>query len=160
MAKHQLPPAVSAAWQEAASALEVTTPLLPYDDVVPGLRQLPLRRFLLTTGFRRLQESKLRQLGLASLFLAVYIDALDPPGPVGKGALLRQLLREQELRPSEVVVFGDRAEDELSAAQSLGMVAVQVLRPGVVASSDVSWRVSTFDVLPALLSQLTGAGAA
>ncbi len=160
VAKHQLPPTVSAAWHEAASALEVTTPLQPYEDVVRALRHLPLRRFLLTTGFRRLQESKLRELGLASLFLAVYIDALDPPGPAGKRALLRQLLQEQELSPSEVVVFGDRADDELSAAQSLGIVAVQVVRPGVVGSSEVPWRISTFDGLLTLLPQLSGAGAA
>lgn len=57
-----LPETVSAVWQDAASALQVTTPLRPYADVVAGLEQLSLRRFLLTTGFRRLQESKVRQL--------------------------------------------------------------------------------------------------
>jgi putative hydrolase of the HAD superfamily len=160
VAQHRLPGVVSAAWREAASAVEVTTPLVPYGDVVAALEQLPLRRFLLTTGFRRLQESKLRQLGLTPLFAAVYIDALDAPDPSGKAALLKQLLVEQELRASEVVVFGDRADDELAAARALGMVAVQVLRPGVIASSEASCRVSTFDELPALLTRLGGAGVA
>jgi hypothetical protein len=57
---------------------------------VAGLAQLALQRFLLTTGFRRLQESKVRQLGLTSLVTAVYVDALDPPGPLGKRALLER----------------------------------------------------------------------
>ena len=63
IALHRLPDAVTTAWQDAAGALEVIVPLAPYSDVVAGLAQLPLQRFLLTTGFRRLQESKVRQLG-------------------------------------------------------------------------------------------------
>jgi putative hydrolase of the HAD superfamily len=160
VAEHQLPDAVSTAWHQAASALEVTTPLLPYADVVAGLERLPLRRFLLTTGFRRLQMSKVRQLGLIPLFVAVYVDALEPPGPLGKRALLKRLMLEHDLSASEVVVIGDRADDELAAAQSLGMVAVQVLRPGIVPSRDVSWRIPDVGALPALLTRITGAGAA
>jgi putative hydrolase of the HAD superfamily len=159
-AQHRLPDAVSAAWQEALSAVEVTEPLTPYADVHAGLERLTLRRFLLTTGFRRLQESKVRQLGLGSLFVAVYVDPLDPPGPVGKRALLERLLLEHELMPSEILVVGDRADDELAAARALGMVAVQVLRPGVVPSREVRWRIPDFEALPALLTRLTEAGAA
>ncbi len=159
VARHRLPEAGAIAWQDAMSAVEVTEPLAPYPDVPSGLEQLALRRFLLTTGFRRLQESKLRQLGIASLFVAVYVDALDLPGPLGKRALLERLLVEQGLTPPEVLVIGDRADDELSAARDLGMVAVQVLRPGVVASPDVVWRIPDLNALPAILTQLA-AGAA
>jgi FMN phosphatase YigB (HAD superfamily) len=158
VARHQLPDLATTAWHEAASAVEVTEPLAPYPDVRAGLEQLSLRRFLLTTGFRRLQESKLNQLGLASLFVAVYVDALDPPGPVGKRALLERLVAEHGLTPPEVVVIGDRADDELAAARALGMVAVQVLRPGVIASPEVSWRIRDLDALPALLAELDEPG--
>jgi FMN phosphatase YigB (HAD superfamily) len=157
---HQLPAELTVAWQEAMSMVEVSEPLTPYPDVRAGLEQLSLRRFLLTTGFRRLQESKVRQLGLTSLFTAVYVDALDPPGPVGKRALLERLLVEQALTPPEVVVVGDRADDELAAAHALGMVAVQVLRPGVSPSPDIPWRVPDFQDLPALFTRVAAAGAA
>ena len=160
VAHHRLPEAVTTAWHDAVSAVEVTEPLEPYPDVPSGLEQLALRRFLLTTGFRRLQESKLRELGIASLFVAVYVDALDPPGPLGKRALLERLLVEHGLTPPEVVVVGDRADDELSAARDLGMVAVQVLRPGVVASPEVVWKIPDLKALPAVLTQLAAAGAA
>jgi putative hydrolase of the HAD superfamily len=148
------------AWCEAVSAVEVTEPLAPYADVRAGLEQVSLRRFLLTTGFRRLQMSKLRQLGLNSLFVAVYVDALEPPGPIGKRALLKRLAVEHGLATSEVVVIGDRADDELSAARGLGMLAVQVLRPGVVPSPEVPWRIPDFEALPAFLARLGAAGAA
>jgi FMN phosphatase YigB (HAD superfamily) len=159
-AQYHLPKTVHTAWEEGARALQVTQPLLPYADVLSTLVPLTLRRFLLTTGFRQLQESKIRQLGFASLFTAVYIDALDPPGPVGKRVLLERLLIEHSLRPSEVVVLGDRADDELAAARALGMEAVQVLRPGVVPSPDVPLRIAGLEALPGLLSRLSGAGAA
>ena len=160
VALHQLPAELIDVWQEAMSAVEMSEPLTPYPDVHAGLEQLSLRRLLLTTGFRRLQESKVRQLGQMSLFAAVYIDALDPPGPVGKRAVLERLLVEQELTPPEVVVLGDRADDELAAAQALGMVAVQVLRPGVIPSPDIPWRVPNFEGLPALFTRVAAAGAA
>jgi FMN phosphatase YigB (HAD superfamily) len=153
-ARHHLPDAATIAWQEAASAVEVTVPLTPYPDVRAGLEQLSLLRFLLTTGFRRLQQSKLKQLGLTALFLAVYVDALDPPGPIGKGAVLQRLIAEHGLTPPEVVVIGDRADDELAAARSLGMAVVQVLRPGVIASPEVRWRIPDLYALPALLAEL------
>jgi len=159
-AQHRLPDAVSTAWHQAASALEVTTPLLPYADVVAGLERLPLRRFLLTTGFRRLQLSKVRQLGLTPLFVAVYVDALEPPGPLGKRALLKRLILEHDLPASDVVVIGDRVDDELAAARGLGMVAVQVLRPGIVPGPDVAWQIPDLGALPALLARLPGTGAA
>ena len=135
-------------------------PLAPYADVRAGLEQLPLRRFLVTTGFRRLQESKLRQLGLTSLFVAVYVDDLQPPGPIGKRALLERLVVEHELAPAEVMVIGDRPDDELSAARALGILAVQVLRPGVVTSPEIPWRIRDFEALPALLARLAAAGVA
>jgi putative hydrolase of the HAD superfamily len=157
-ARHHLPDPATIAWHDPASAVEVTEPLAPYPDVRAGLEHLSLLRFLLTTGFRRLQESKLRQLGLASLFVTVYVDALDPPGPVGKRAMLQRLVVEHGLTPPEVMVIGDRADDELSAARTLGMVAVQVLRPGVVASPEVRWRIPDLDALPALLAELREPG--
>jgi FMN phosphatase YigB (HAD superfamily) len=160
VARHRLPLELAVAWQEAMSVVEVGEPLTPYPDVHDGLRALPLQRLLLTTGFRRLQESKVRQLGLIPLFAAVYIDSLDPPGPVGKRAMLERVLAEHGLSPAEVVVLGDRAEDELAAAGALGMVAVQVLRPGVRPTAEVRWRVADLSGLPALLTRVAVSGAA
>ena len=98
----------------------------------------------------------MRQLGLAQLFEAIYVDALDPPGPRSKLVMLKQLLLEHSLAATEVIVVGDRAEDELAAARDLGMTAVQILRPGVVPDPDVQWRITDLTELPALLVRLAG----
>jgi methionine salvage enolase-phosphatase E1 len=60
------------------------------------------------------------------------------------------------LRPPEVVVLGDRADAELAAARSLGMEAIQVVRPGVVPSPDVRLRIAGLEALPELLTRLRG----
>lgn len=48
----------------------------------------------------------------------------------------------------------------LAAARSLGMQAVQVLRPGVVPSPEVALRIADLEALPELLTRLSGTGAA
>ena len=151
LASHPLPEAVTAGWRRIMREAEVTEPLRPYPEVPTVLARLASRRFLLTTGFRRLQGSKLERLGLRPLFERVYLDSLDEPEPPGKRALLEQILDEHRLRPDDVVVVGDRGDDELAAARSLGIMAIQVLRPGVVPSEVASVQIPDLAPLPDLL---------
>src|SRR5690349_7065497 len=58
--------------------LEVTHPMQGYGDL-DFLSELSAMRFLVTSGFRRLQESKIKALNLAPLFTATYVDAIDQP---------------------------------------------------------------------------------
>ena len=122
-----LPAALHAAWAAANAVLEVAVPLAPYDDV-GALARLALPRFLVTTGFRRFQESKIAALGIGHLFDAIYVDALDAPEREGKAGIFCRLVTEHELTPAEVFVVGDSAESELRIGRELGMVTVQVLR--------------------------------
>jgi len=43
-----------------------------------------MQRFLVTSGFRQLQESKVRALGCADWFAAIDIEAIDEPNRRGK----------------------------------------------------------------------------
>ena len=75
----------SAGW-EALCRLEVTTPMQGYGDL-DALKDLPVARFLVTSGFRRLQESKIRALRISPLFAAIHVDAIDEPVCRGKQAI-------------------------------------------------------------------------
>jgi putative hydrolase of the HAD superfamily len=123
-----------AGWR-AFCGLEVQGPMHGYDDL-DLLPQLGGRRFLVTTGFRRLQESKVRALGIAPLFEAVVVDAIEEPGHPGKERIFADLIAEHRLDRSQVVVVGDNPESELGAGRRLGLHAVQTVRPGVVAADD------------------------
>jgi putative hydrolase of the HAD superfamily len=124
-----------AGWREFAR-VEVTVPMRGYGDldVLPTLGD---RRFLVTSGFRRLQESKVRALGIAAVFDEVVIDTLDEPGRRGKERVFTDLMAKHRLDPADVVVVGDDPESELATARKLGLRAVQTVRPGVTPAPDL-----------------------
>jgi FMN phosphatase YigB (HAD superfamily) len=119
----------------------VDAPMTGYPDL-PILADIPVRRFLVTTGFRRLQRSKIDALGIAPLFEAIRIDAIDEGRPAGKEAVFRDILRDHGLRPDQVLVVGDSSSSEIAAGNRLGMTTVQILRPGVERSPAASRHVA------------------
>jgi len=92
---------------------------------------LPATLFLVTSGFRRLQASKVRALGIAKFFKEVHIDAIDEPERLGKLGIFQRIKDQNNLDSSEVVVVGDNPESEIEAGHALGLHTVQILRPGV-----------------------------
>ncbi len=95
----------------------------PFPDVIPTLETLKrqgLKVFLVSSGNLQEQEAKLNQLGLRPLFNEVMIVQRDGEGKV-KGKCFHQLLEKYHLTPKEVLCVGDRVEDELKAASSLGI---------------------------------------
>jgi FMN phosphatase YigB (HAD superfamily) len=150
---YALPAALCQAWAAAAAELEVTEPLQLYPDV-SVLWALSLRLFLVTTGYRRLQESKIAALGLADRFDAVYVDALGESIRTGKEGVFRRLLAEQRLIPAEVVVLGDNEDSEIAAGRRLGLWTVQVLRERSVPASTVDRKIRSLHELPGALDQI------
>lgn len=126
-------PAMRAAGWQALVQIEVTGPLAGYGDL-NLLASVPGERFLVTTGLRRLQDSKIRGLGIAAQFREIFIDAIDEPRRLGKAALFQHILVRSDLKPADVIVVGDNPDSELAAARQVGLRAVQMLRPGVARS--------------------------
>jgi FMN phosphatase YigB (HAD superfamily) len=120
---------LAAGWAENARA-EVRVPIRGYPDL-GAIDALPAKLFLVTSGFRRLQESKVRALGVESLFERVYIDAIDDPNRKGKEGIFAEILRAEALEPREVLVVGDDAGSEIAAGNRLGIPTVQIQRPGI-----------------------------
>lgn len=140
---------LTAGWQEFIR-MEVSHPMNGYGDL-SVLTELPVQRFLVTSGFRRLQESKIAALKLPPLFTAIYIDAIDDPERTGKLDLFEQILKHYGLAPEEVLVVGDNADSEIAAGNRLGIRTVQTLRPGVPPTSRASFRVHSLGELKELL---------
>ena len=114
----------------AFAQIEVTEPMHGYGDL-QVLHELSQQLFLVTSGFRRLQESKITALGIRKLFAEIRVDAIDEPGSIGKARHFEEILRSHSLNPEEVMVVGDNPDSEIAAGNRLGMMTVQVLRPGV-----------------------------
>jgi len=150
-AKHGLSDGMLEAGRRVFCTLEVTRPMHGYGDLAI-LSELQVQRFLVTSGFRRLQESKIRALKLGPHFTAIHVDAIDEQDRLGKHGVFRKILREHRLSPSEVLVVGDSADSEIEAGNRLGMTTVQTLRPGVPPTSAATLHIHSLADLKALLT--------
>jgi putative hydrolase of the HAD superfamily len=138
--KYHFTPAMKAAGWQMLAQLEVTTPMVGYGDLTV-LKDLPALKFVVTSGFRRLQDSKIRALGIAPLFTAIYIDAIDQPGYRGKQKIFEDILDHYSLQPDQVLVVGDNHDSEIAAGVRLGIRTVQTLRPGVPRSPAATYHI-------------------
>lgn len=153
-ARYGFSEAMLAAGWRVFTKLEVTRAMHGYGDLAI-LAQLPAQRFLVTSGFRRLQESKIRALQLAPLFTALHVDAIDEPDRLGKQGLFQRILRDYSLAPPEVLVVGDNADSEIEAGNRLGIPTVQTLRPGVPPAGNATHRIHSLAELKNLLGHPT-----
>lgn len=125
---------LAAGW-EVAARTEVKTSMRSYSDI-GVLAELPARLFLVTSGFRRYQESKIRALGFERFFEAIQIDAIDEAERKGKQGIFKDILTTYRLGAAEVLVVGDNPDSEIEAGNVLGMLTVQILREGVPRGSN------------------------
>ena len=114
--------------------------------------------FLVTSGFRRLQESKVRALKIAPLFAEIHVDAIDEAQPKGKLPAFEAILTKYRLSPAEVWVVGDNPDSEIAAGNQLGMTTIQILRPGVPASSAAAHRIKDLHELKTIGAAFSPAG--
>lgn len=154
--EHGFSPAMRQAGWEEFRHLEVTTSMHGYGDLT-ALRQLDALRFLVTSGFRRLQESKIRALGLAPLFTEIVVDAIDEPEHRGKLQLFADLLRQHRLARRETIVVGDNPDSEIQAGNDLGLTTVQILRPGVLPGRAANHHIHSLHELVPLVAAPGGA---
>ena len=141
---------LAAGWQVFAIT-EVTQPMYGYDDLAI-LSELPVQRFLVTSGFRRLQQSKIRALKLERLFTAIHVDAIDEPDRKGKQGLFELILDTYHFRPAEVLVVGDNPDSEIEAGNRLGIRTVQILREGVRRADSATFHIHSLAELRELLT--------
>lgn len=135
---------------KAGAQIEVTGAMRGYPDM-QVLLELNARRFLVTSGFRRLQGSKVRALAFGDWFEAVYVDAIDEPGRIGKEGIFREILDHWHFSPKEVLVVGDNPNSEIAAGNRLGIPTVQTLRPGVPKGTNATYYVHGLEELQRLL---------
>jgi len=154
--KHGFTGEMLAAGWAVYARLEVDVPMHGYGDL-HMLAELPVLRFLVTTGFRRLQESKIKALGFERLFTAIYVDAIDEADRKGKRGIFGEILRAFQLRPEEALVVGDSPHSEIEAGNRLGIRTVQVLRPGVPPGNNATHYIHGLSELKSLLRQHQGA---
>ncbi|UEG53676.1 HAD family hydrolase [Mucilaginibacter daejeonensis] len=135
--------------QKAIDMLQDLTcdmPMSPFADYA-STRELPLRRFLITAGFTKMQQSKVTQLKLEGDFEEIHI--IDPMKTnENKKARFKKIAEANSFAPQEVLVVGDDDASEIQAARDLGMKAVLYDTLGLFADVKDVIKINSLKELP------------
>jgi putative hydrolase of the HAD superfamily len=87
------------------------------------IRELPCKKFLVTTGFTKMQNSKIRQLKLEKDFDKIFV--IDPGlTTLTKKDIFEKILSDNGYSANDVLVVGDDINSEIKAARELGIDSV------------------------------------
>ena len=87
------------------------------------IRELPCKKFLVTTGFTTMQNSKIKQLDLEKDFDRIFV--IDPSlTNLMKKDIFESILADYGYTTGDVLVVGDDLNSEIKAAQDLGIETV------------------------------------
>ncbi len=99
--------------------LTVDFPITPFDDY-HLVKELPVRRFLVTMGAVTMQQGKVDQMHLADDFEGIHI--IDPEtSSRTKKDVFQEILDLHQFQSTEILVVGDDPDSEIKAAMELGM---------------------------------------
>lgn len=151
VAIYSVPQDIVDALRAAYQHIEVPEGIYSYGDEA-CIRDLPVGKYLVTSGYRKFQETKIARLGIADLFDGIIIDATDDPqARKGKRQIFIDIMDKRGWAASEVLVVGDNPKSELGIAKHLGITTVQTVRPTVKKWEEADHHITSLTELKALL---------
>lgn len=117
----------------------------PFADY-PEIRRIKGDRFLVTTGFAKLQNSKIGGMRIAEDFNEIHI--VDPStSNRTKKDVFEDIIKRNNYKPLEVLVIGDDPESEIKAAQELGIDTVLYDKNNSYGLSTATYKIDDFKAL-------------
>ncbi|GAA4920424.1 HAD family hydrolase [Mucilaginibacter defluvii] len=102
--------------------LTYNKPMQAFDDY-RYVKTLAVDKFLVTTGFVKLQNSKVKMLGIVGDFKQIYV--VDPESTEKtKRQMFTQILEKFNYKAEEVLIIGDDPESEIKEAKAVGIKTV------------------------------------
>jgi len=112
-------------------------------------RNLPVDKFLVTTGFLKLQQSKVRGMKIGPDFKEIHI--VDPlTSDRTKKDMFTDIMKRHGYTESELLVVGDDLHSEIKAAQELGIDTVLYDKSNLHNNSSIR-KISDFSQLKSFL---------
>ncbi|PZR20246.1 MAG: HAD family hydrolase [Flavobacterium psychrophilum] len=133
---------------EIQETLDYKDEILPFEDY-PEIRAINTERFLVTTGFRTMQLSKIRQLGITDDFKEIHVVN---PVETSKKEVFADLLKRYNYKPEEVLVVGDDPESEIAAAKALGIPTVLYDKTDTFDVKEADHKIKHFAELAAIVA--------
>jgi putative hydrolase of the HAD superfamily len=130
--------------------MEYTEAIDTFEDY-PEIKNIPADRYLVTTGFAKMQHSKIRQMGITDDFKEIHV--VDPT-QTSKQEVFAGILQRHTYTPEEVLVVGDDPESEIAAAKALGIPAVLYDKNGMHSADEADYAISHFKDLKPIFERL------
>jgi putative hydrolase of the HAD superfamily len=116
------------------------------------LKKFEVKKFLVTMGFRILQNSKIKALNLENDFVETIVN--DPETTTDtKKEVFEGILLKYQYKPQEVLVIGDDPESEIKAGQALGIPTVLYDRQNEYHNNLADHRIHNFSELETIVSR-------
>lgn len=126
-------------------------PIQPFEDY-QEVKSLSHDKFLVTMGFTKMQQSKVRMLNLDSDFKDISIN--DPEKTEGtKKEIFEDILKKYNYQPNEVLVIGDDPESEIEAGEALGIPTVLYDKQNEFNDSQADHHIHDFSELTKIIEQ-------
>jgi putative hydrolase of the HAD superfamily len=125
-------------------------PMQPFEDYV-HIRSIPLEKFLVTTGFIKLQMSKIKMLGIEQDFKTIHIVDPEVSGQTKKD-VFADIMLIHGYEPTDLLVIGDDPESEIKAAKALGIDTVLYDPYNKHPDAAVTHRIDNFKIVADLLA--------
>ncbi|QIA08352.1 HAD family hydrolase [Draconibacterium halophilum] len=129
---------------------------LTYDDPMKYfedyelVRKLPQTKILVTSGFSKLQNSKIDKLGIRADFKEIFIIDLQQSNQTKKD-IFKLILDKYKLQKQEVLIVGDDIKSEIQAGKDLGIDTVLFDQLRKYTDSNHSNRIDNFAELQKFL---------
>ena len=105
---------------DVQESLEYSQPIAAFEDY-PEIKNIQAERFLVTTGFEKMQYSKIKHLGIENDFKEIHVVN---PVLTSKKEVFDSILKRYNYKPEDVLVVGDDPKSEIQAAKDLGIDTV------------------------------------
>lgn len=128
--------------------LEYRKPIAPFEGYTLT-HSLPGERFLVTTGFDKMQRSKIKQLGIEGEFKEIHVVN---PTLSSKKEVFAGILERYGYAPDEVLVIGDDPESEIAAAKALGIPTVLYDPANNFSPDEATYHIAHYSQLAAIVS--------
>ena len=104
---------------DALKSITYDLPMQTFEDY-HHIRSIPLDKFLVTTGFIKLQMSKVKMLGIEQDFKSIHIVDPEVRTQTKKDVFIA-IMNKHNYSPEDLLVIGDDPESEIKAAKALGI---------------------------------------
>ena len=123
----------------------------PFEDF-KLFKNMTVEKILVTTGFIKLQQIKIKTLGIKNDFSDIYIDDVLDPNRIFKKGIFKKILRDKKVEYNNVLIIGDNPQSELKAGYELGLKTIQVSKFGQKKSKFSNFIISDFKELIEIIS--------